>query len=152
MIFGAILAYLPLYIISKVQKILFKSSTKEFGITTFSKYGYLDTIMEWQSFVSANQRIYDLRKRIKSVMPELYMLGHIYGDFTKLGLILIGIAVIHELVELKSDVARHSEYLIEYSFTVMLFGVGLGLQIATNFTNMIGKCGDIVFFLYCIDT
>jgi hypothetical protein len=68
-IFGAILAYLPLYLISKVQKILFKSSTKEFGITTFSKYGYLDTIMEWQSFVSANQRIYDLRKRIKSVMP-----------------------------------------------------------------------------------
>jgi hypothetical protein len=36
------------------------------------------------------------------------MLGHIYGDFTKLALILIGIAVINELVELKSDVAQHS--------------------------------------------
>ena len=80
------------------------------------------------------------------------MLGHIYGDFTKLALILIGVAVIHELVELKSDVAYHSEYLIEYSFTVLLFGIGIGLQIATNFTNLIGKCGDIVFFLYCIDT
>lgn len=41
-------------------------------------------------------------------MPELYMLGHIYGDFTKLALIMIGIAVINELVELKSDVAQHS--------------------------------------------
>lgn len=101
------MAYLPLYIIAKIQKMLFKSSTKEFGIATFSKYGYLDTIMEWQSFVSANQRTYDLRKRIKSVMPEFYMLGHIYGDCTKLGLILVGLAVIHELVELKSDVAHH---------------------------------------------
>lgn len=96
--------------ISKVQKILFKSSTKEFAIVTFSKYGYLDTIMEWQGFITANHRIYKLRKRIKSVMPELYMLGHIYGDLTKLALILIGLATIHELVELKSDIAHHGEY------------------------------------------
>lgn len=51
--------------------------------------------MEWQGFINANQRIYKLRKRIKSVMPQLYMLGHIYGDFTKLSLLLIGLAIIH---------------------------------------------------------
>ncbi len=78
------------------------------GIVTFSKYGYLDTIMEWQGFINANYRIYKLRKRIKTVMPELYMIGHIYGDFTKLALVFIGLATIHELVELKSDVAQHS--------------------------------------------
>lgn len=87
--------------------IIFKSSTKEYGITTFSKYGYLDTVMEWQGFINANHRIYKLRNRIKSVMPELYMLGSFYGDFMKLSLILIGLAGINELVELKSDIARH---------------------------------------------
>lgn len=80
------------------------------------------------------------------------MLGHIYGDFTKLGLILTGLAVIHELVELKSDIAHHEEYIIQYSFTILLFALGIGLQIVTNFTNLIGKCGDVVFFLYCIDS
>ena len=80
------------------------------------------------------------------------MLGHTYGDFTKLTLILTGLGAIHELVELKSDVAHHSEYIIQYSFTILLFAVGLGLQIVTNFTNLIGKCGDMIFFLYCIDT
>ncbi len=79
------------------------------------------------------------------------MLGHIYGDVTKLSLILIGLAIIHELVELKSDIAHRGEYWFQYSFTVLLFGIGIGLQIVTNFTNLIGKCGDIVFFLYCID-
>lgn len=107
--------------------------------------------MEWQSFINANKRTFKLRKRIKSVMPELYMLGHIYGDFTKLGLILIGMAMIHELVELKSDVAHHGKLLIPYTFTLILFGLGLGLQIVTNFTNLIGKCGDVTFYLYCID-
>lgn len=45
--------------------------------------------------MNANYRIYKLRKRIKSVMPQLYMLGHIYGDFTKLALLLIGLAFVH---------------------------------------------------------
>jgi len=34
-------------------------------------------------------------------MPELYMLGHMYGDFAKLSLILISFAGFHLFVELK---------------------------------------------------
>ena len=44
-IFGAILAYLPLYLIAKVQKISHKFTSKLFFLSTYSKYGYLDTIM-----------------------------------------------------------------------------------------------------------
>jgi hypothetical protein len=44
-IFGAILAYLPLYLIAKVQKLSHKFSSKLFFLSTYSKYGYLDTIM-----------------------------------------------------------------------------------------------------------
>jgi len=34
---------------------------------------------------------------------------------------------------------------------VLFFAIGVGLQIVTNFTNLIGKVGDVIFFLYCID-
>lgn len=44
-IFGSILAYLPLYLIAKVQKLSHRFSSKLFFLSTYSKYGYLNTIM-----------------------------------------------------------------------------------------------------------
>ena len=41
------------------------------------------------NFNVANNRTFQLRKRIKTTMPELYMLGHFYGDIIKLSLCII---------------------------------------------------------------
>jgi hypothetical protein len=76
------------------------------------------------------------------------MLGHMYGDFTKLSLVLIGIAIINLMVQVEDAPYSH---LLQHLIMLLIFGIGLGLQIATNFANIVGKCGDILFFLYCID-
>jgi hypothetical protein len=79
------------------------------------------------------------------------MLGHFYGDIIKLCLCIIGIILLSEFTDDFLGLSYIKKYFWSYTFTVVAFGFGLGLQIATNFANIIGMCGDVAFIMYCID-
>lgn len=80
------------------------------------------------------------------------MLGHFYGDIIKLSLCIIGIVLIVEFTSVFLGLSYAKNYFWAYTFNQFAFAFGLGLQIATNFTNIVGMCGDTAFIMYCIDS
>ncbi len=79
------------------------------------------------------------------------MMGHFFSDIMKLAFILIGVVAFHFFVENDEDIVRNVRESWSGGVVMMLFTTGIALQIATNFANVIGKCGDVAFFLYCLD-
>jgi len=58
---------------------------------SLSRYSYIETIMQSEYFTSANTVFFEFRRRVKSTIIELYMMGNFYMTLAKILIVMLGI-------------------------------------------------------------
>lgn len=104
--FGSINAYIPEEINSFLRRFeqgctsLYKClcCCHRFTIRKLSKYGYCETILQSHSFVEANSEMFELKKRTKATLPELYMEGNFFTTICKTLILMFSLIVVYFLL------------------------------------------------------
>lgn len=151
-LFGACLTYIPESLEILLKRCL--GRWKVFPkILSLSKYCYLGTILEHSDFLESSFKIYELRKRMKNTIKEMYMVGHLFGDIIKLFLALASVAIFWQLISRNiSEGVEGNDYSpFKFFFLTLAMAGGLSLEVSTNFANLVGMSGDVSYFLFNVD-
>lgn len=87
---------------------------------------------------------------MKDHIPEMYMVGHFFCDIMKLFMCMHGMLIFTQVYEMDNNIYTSNNG-VKLVLLQITFVLGLGMQIITNFANMIGMTGDVCYFLYNID-
>ena len=113
-----------------------------------SKYSYIQTILQSLSFCPANREMYGLRKRTKSMLPEVYMMGNFYMTLAKIFVVMSGLIICYFLIaQFKPEIMSNGVNLIG-PLLVVLFA---SLELSNHFMNTTGLVGDTLVFMYTVD-
>ena len=63
-----------------------------------SKYSHSMTILQSLSFCPATDEMFSLRKRAKSILPQIYLMGNFYMTLAKILLTMVGMVVCYILM------------------------------------------------------
>ena len=113
-----------------------------------TKYGYIETILQSLPFCAANKEMFGLRKRTKSMLPDLYMMGNFYITLAKIFVVMLSIVVCYILIsQMEGEVLEHPVNITGPLVFVFL----ASLEISNHFMNLTGLVGDTLVFMYTAD-
>lgn len=69
-----------------------------FTIRKLSKYGYCQTILQSHNFWDANREMFELKRRTKLTLPELYMEGNFFTTICKILILMFSLIIVYFLL------------------------------------------------------
>ncbi len=127
-----------------------------FTIRKLSKYGYCQTILQSHNFWDANREMFELKRRTKLTLPELYMEGNFFTTICKILILMFSLIIVYFLlIQQDEEFYLHNilNLVVPLLVNTFLFQVTLfaSSEICNHFINATGLIGDTVIFMYTVD-
>lgn len=113
-----------------------------------TKYSYIETILQSLPFCAANREMFGLRKRTKSMLPELYMMGNFYITLAKIFVVMAGLIICYVLIGQETPEVLANGLGLAGPLLIVFLG---SLEISNHFMNTTGLIGDTLVFMYTVD-